>query len=351
VATESVKSYDAQRAARTQTRQATSTGSIATLTVPLLTLPARDRMLPHLFGENGVNPLVCCRALAIVTTALVYAAPAWGQGRVRERHDFDDPEGRLIGFYSAALFFSPLGAPERGTTWALDAGLEVTYVPQLSKSQRTAFQDKPEATNLAPVLPRPRVSLVLPGALHAQLSWVPPMRVFDVEANLFSVAVTRALEPRGTTIAPRFVATWGKVRGSITCFEDLLRGTQNEAVYFTEICNSRTSDDHFKPQHLAAEVLVSRAVSRLPFLPYAGIGVLREKTIFDIGVLRTDGSRDPDHPILELRATRPYGFLGGTVNAWRSTRFTGELFYAPGSLFTARVFAGIHLHKETGDAR
>jgi hypothetical protein len=52
-----------------------------------------------------------------------------------------------------------------------------------------------------------------------------------------------------------------------------------------------------------------------------------------------------------MRATRPYGFVGGTVNAWRSTRFTGELFYAPGSLFTARVFAGIHLHEDTRDAR
>ena len=298
-----------------------------------------------------MHSLVCRRALAIVALAVVCFVPAGAQERIRERHDFDDPEGRLIGFYSAALFFSPLGAPERATSWALDAGLEVGYIPQLSKSQRTAFQDKPEATNLAPVLLRPRVSFVLPGALHAQLSWVPPLRVFDVEANLVSVAITRALEPGGITVAPRFVATWGKVRGSITCFEDLLHGTQSEGVYYTEICNSRTSDDHFKPRHLAVEVLVSRPMARLPFLPHGGIGVLREKTIFDIGVRRTDGSRDPDHPILELRATRPYGFLGGTVNAWRSTRFTGELFYAPGSLFTARVFAGIHLHKETGDAR
>jgi hypothetical protein len=321
------------------------------VTLRLLTLPAPGRILPHLYAENAVHSLACRRALAIVSTSVLTAASAWGQDRVRQRHDFNDPEGRLIGFYSAALFFSPLGAPERASTWAIDAGLEVTYVPQLSKAQRTAFQDKPEATNLAPVLPRPRVALVLPGALHAQVSWVPPMRVFDVEANLISIAVTRALEPRGITIAPRFVATWGKVRGSITCFEDLIRGTESEGVYYTQICNSRESDDHFKPQHLALEVLASRAVSRLPFLPYLGIGVLREKTIFDIGVRRTDGSRDPDHPILELRATRPYGFVGGTVNAWRSTRFTGELFYAPGSLFTARVFAGIHLHAETRDAR
>ncbi|MGQ0712528.1 MAG: hypothetical protein ACT4PJ_02220 [Gemmatimonadaceae bacterium] len=292
------------------------------------------------------------KALALMAAGIVSAPAIVGsQERVRQRHDFDDPEGRLIGFYSAALLFSPLGAPERKDAWTVDAGLEVTYIPQLSKSQRTAFQDKPQATNLAPILPRPRVSLVLPGELHVQASWVPPVRVFDVEANLFSVAVTRALQPRGITVAPRLLATFGRVRGSITCFEDLIHGTPGEAIYFQEICNSRESDDHFEPRHLAAEVLVSRAVSRLPFIPYGGIGVLNEKTIFDIGVLRADGSRDPDHPILELRATRPYGFIGGTASPWGSTRLTGELFYAPGSVLTARVYAGLHLFQERPDAR
>jgi hypothetical protein len=318
-------------------------------TARLLTLPAPARILPHLLVELGVNSLVSHGTLSIAIVALS-VTHASAQERVRERHDFDDPEGRLIGFYSAALLFSPLGAPDRAKTWALDAGVEVGYIPHLSRSQRTAFQDKPEATNLAPMLPRPRVSVVLPVALNAQLSWVPPIQVFDVEANLFSVSITRALEPRGFTVAPRFVATWGKVRGSITCFDDLGEGTLSENLYYTEVCHGRNSDDHFKPQHLAGEVLVSREMARLPFVPYAGIGVLREKTTFDIGVIRLDGSRDPDHPILELRATRAYAFLGGTVNAWRSTRFTSELFYAPGSLFTARVFAGIHLHKTSSNA-
>jgi hypothetical protein len=275
---------------------------------------------------------------------------ASAQERVRERHDFDDPEGRLIGFYSAALLYTPLGTPERARTWAFDAGVEIAYIPHLSASQRRVSRDKPQATNLAPVAPRPRLSLLLPAAVHAQVSWLPPLRVFDVEANLFSVSITRALEPRGFTVAPRLVATWGKVRAAITCYEDLREGSQSENLYYNEVCHGRTSDDHFKPQHFSGEVLVSRQTPRLPFVPYAGIGVLREKTIFDIGVIRPDGSRDPDHPILELRATRAYAFLGGTVNAWRSTRLTSELFYAPGSLFTARVFAGIHLHKESSDA-
>ena len=335
------------------TRMSVKSGAArcTTLTARLLTLPATGGILPHLLAENGVHSLVCRRAFAIVAVSVACVTSAWGQERAHQQHDFDDPEGRLIGYYSAALLFSPLGTPERLRTWAFDAGLEIGYIPELSQEQRTAFQDKPEATNLAPVLVRPRVTLRLPAAVHTELSWVPPLQVFDVEANLFSIALSRPFEPNGLTVVPRVLATWGTVRGSITCYEDMLHGTQSEAVYFTEVCHGRTSEDEFKPRHFSAEVLLSRAVSRLPFLPYAGIGVLWEKTEFDIGVIKPDGSRDLDHPILELDATRPYGYVGGTVEAWRSTRFTGELFYAPGSLFTARVFVGIHLHKETLDAR
>jgi hypothetical protein len=281
--------------------------------------------------------------LAAIALASVVATPLLSQERVHRRHDFDDPEGRLIAYYSSALLFSPLGAPRRATRWSIDAGLELTYIPRLSESQRTAFQDKPQATNLVPVLPRPRVSIVLPGELQVQASWVPPIRLFDVEANLASVAITRALEPRGFTIAPRLVGTWGRVKGSITCYDDLQRHSEAEAVYYAAICGGRPSDDHFEPRLLSAELLVARAFPRLPFLPYGGIAVLNEKTDFDIGVINDDGSREPDHPVLELRTTRAYSFLGATLRPWRSVRFTGELFYAPGSLFTVRAFGGFHL--------
>jgi hypothetical protein len=272
--------------------------------------------------------------------ALAHVLDASAQSREHRRHDFDDPEGRLIAYYSSALLFSPLGAPSRPSQWSIDAGLELTYIPKLSQEQRTAFQDKPQATNLAPILPRPRVSIVLPGELQVQASWVPPVRLFDVEANLVSVAITRALEPRGITIAPRLVGTWGRVKGSITCYDDLQQNSPEEAFYYSAICRGRPSDDHFEPTLLSAELLVSRAFPRLPFIPYGGIAVLNEKTDFDIGVINDDGEREPDHPVLELRTTRMYSFLGATFRRGNAISGTAELFYAPGSLFTVRVFGG-----------
>ena len=45
-----------------------------------------------------------------VLAALLLAAPVEAQSRVVEHHQFSDPEGRLIAFYSAAMTFSPAGA-------------------------------------------------------------------------------------------------------------------------------------------------------------------------------------------------------------------------------------------------
>ena len=50
----------------------------------------------------------------------------------------------------------------------------------------------------------------------------------------------------------------------------------------------------------------------------------------------SDGSRDPDHPVLVMRSVRPF-LTGGAT--WRTGRAAagGEVYYAPGSLITARI--------------
>ena len=68
-----------------------------------------------------------------------------------------------------------------------------------------------------------------------------------------------------------------------------------------------------------------------------------ERTRFDIGVIRDDGSRDLDNPILEVKTTRAYGTAGASWVGLPRTRLSGELFYAPGSVFTVRASAGVHL--------
>jgi len=272
-------------------------------------------------------------ALRCLLLLVTVARPGAGQSRVVEVHRADEPEGRLLAFYSAAMAFTPAGvARESGTT----AGLEVTYVPWLDEARRRPSIDKPEATNLAPAFPRPRVAFQA-GAMQLEVGWIPPVRLFDVEANLLSVAASaRGLTLGSWTIAPRVWGVAGRVRGAITCATSTMRGRGADLeLYYAAVCHGRESDDRFEPRMVGGEVLAAGRIGWLDM--YAGAGARVDRTRFDIGVLRDDGSRDPDHPILELRSTRPHVMAG---TSWRTGARVGaglEVFYAPGSLLTARA--------------
>ena len=271
-----------------------------------------------------------------VLAALLLAAPVEAQSRVVEHHQFSDPEGRLIAFYSAAMTFSPAGIAPDASRFSLS--LEVSHVPYLNEAQRRPSIDKPESTNLAPFFPRPRASVRL-GSWTVEGSWIPPMEVFEVEANLLSAAVIApSFRAGGVTLAPRFWGTIGRIKGSMTCSESEMLGNGADLEqYYNTVCHGRESDDWFEPRTVGGEIVGSKGMGTTAFDVYAMFGARYDRTRFDIGVLNTDGSRDTDHPVLELEAFRPHAAVGISWRVSRVVAAGGELFYAPGSLFTMRV--------------
>jgi hypothetical protein len=247
-----------------------------------------------------------------------------------------------MAFYAAALATSAVGSAAADTPWSVGAGLEFSYIPRLNREQRTAGFDKPESSNLSPVLPRLRVALSTPGDVRVEVGWLPPVEVFDASAHLYSIALSRAFPNSRLVLAPRVAASGGRARGSITCNEALLHGTSSEQVYYRAVCHLRESDDHFEPRQLSAELIISRNTRR-SIMPFASVGIRHDDVRFDIGVLRSDGTRDTDHPILVMRTTRPF-VAGGA--AWRRGRMgtAAELYYAPGSLITGRVRVDVRVH-------
>ena len=302
---------------------------------PHTTLP-----LPRVHGRR---PDVVRRWIGALATAILVLPTVSGAQRVVERHDFGGAEGRLIGFYAAALAYSPLGSAVSPTMAPVEFGVEISYVPRLDRAQRTAGFDKPEATNLAPAFPRPRISVAVPGGWRLEGSWIPPVPVFDTRATLGAIAVARPVTVRGVRVVPRLAVAAGRVTASITCTEALAEGSPADALYFGAVCHGRKSRDHFSPRQLSFDVVAARPSTGTGFTPYVGAGVRAERTRFDIGVIRDDGTRDQDHPILELRATRPYALAGARFLPRGRFGVTGELYYAPGSLVTGRAMAVLQL--------
>lgn len=255
-----------------------------------------------------------------------------------ETYRADAAEGRLIAYYSAAMTFSPLGGLPAGARWSL--GGEATWIPRLNAAQRRPGIDKPEATNLAPVLPRPRVAWRAPGDVVVEGSWVPPLRVADAEANIFSFAISRTVAQwRGIALTPRLSGVTGRVKGAITCNrETAAEGGPTLAVYYSFICHDNESEDFFEPRQLAGELVASRPLRAGRGSVYAAAGLRVDRSRFDIGVIRDDGTRDLDHPIIRLDDTRPHVAAGGQWRLPRGLSTTAEWFYAPGSLATVRLF-------------
>lgn len=294
-------------------------------------------------------PYSCGMAMAGVALSSA-AQPAGAQGvtpRVHQVHSPSEPEGRLLAFYSASMVFSPLGALPPGARWAL--ALEGGWIPSLSEAQRRPGIDKPETTNLSPLLPRPRLAVRTPAA-DFEASWIPPVTIADARANLMAVALTRTLGRwRTTEVASRLSVVGGRVRGAITCnARTAARGGAALATYYANVCHGRDSDDWFEPRLAAGELVVTRSFAvgaarwaGAPSHAWMALGARVDRSRFDIGVVRPDGARDLDHPILGLRATRPHAASGV---GWRvGGRMAGSLeaFYAPGSMLTVRASGAV----------
>ena len=288
----------------------------------------------YTYRQRYITTRAGYRGLAVV--GLLVAGSVSAQERVIERHGFSDPEGRLLAFYSASMAFSPAGVGWDDSR--LSFMLEVSHVPYLDKAQRRPSIDKPESTNLAPFFPRPRISVGL-GSWRAEASWIPPMRVFDVEANLGSLSLAAPPVKLGAfRLAPRVWATIGRVRGAMTCSsQEMLGHGADLELYYNTVCHGRESDDWFEPRMVAGEAVASRPLGSGGSSVYALLGARVDRTRFNIGVLTFDGQRDADHPILHLSTFRPHGAVGGSWRVRRGVYAGGELFYAPGSLLTGRV--------------
>ena len=192
-------------------------------------------------------------------------------------------------------------------------------------SARSAF-DKPESTNLAPVFLRPRLGIRLPWRLGLKGSWIPPFRLFDVKANVLSAAVSRAFDVgSGVRLTPRLSVLTGRVEGPITCNRDAAnRGDQSLMTYYTFVCYGNDSRDLLRPKARLGRADRGAEPANGRWEPYASAGARGERTRFDIGVIREDGSRDLDKPILEVKTTRAYGTAGTSWIGFPRTRLAAR---------------------------
>jgi hypothetical protein len=245
--------------------------------------------------------------------------------------DDDSNEAQLMGYYAAALSFTPLGAPAGRR---IEAAIDASYLPPLSDEDRqTTFAGaKIENTNFTSVIPRPRIRW-RPGDWLLEAAYVPPIELFGVKPQqLAAAAAWRFAAPeRGPAWWVRAHYMRADIEGPITCSEDAIEDPDNL------VCRGgQVSEDRFRPETYGLDVLVSGPrLGRGGPAWYAMAGYRHERLQFDTHFVNNFDRLDDQ--VLIARLDR--GSVGGGVSwdAWRGLRLNAEAYYAPEALFTGRV--------------
>jgi hypothetical protein len=287
--------------------------------------------------------VVCGRAALLAALIVCTARPA------RAQLDFDSDgvcrprassnEAKLLAFYSAPFAFTGLSGllPTDGDSgMRIWIGGEATVVPTPAASVRTSDRcygiKKTENTNLAPVLPRPRLLIALPNGFALEASYLPPLTVAGATPNIGSAALSWARAVNGRLgVLLRAHGTFGVLRGPITCSETTIQQVNNTAPCF----GTKVSDDEYRPNMLGGEGAVTVAFSDKVHA-YGGAGFTRLTSRFNVNFQGTNAS---DNTQIEISLTRVPFFGGLSWRALPRLELQAQAYSVPEDLTTVRLGA------------
>ncbi|MGH7524886.1 MAG: hypothetical protein ACREK8_11305 [Gemmatimonadales bacterium] len=240
----------------------------------------------------------------------------------------DSHEANTFATLSVPVAFTGARAP--AAAHGIFLGLEVASLPSVGRANATPTAcrpDKgPENTNPIPVLVRPRLALAMHGLVF-EVSWIPPVRINEVRANLVGLAIAHP-HPLGggCVLCLRAHATLGSLRAPVTCPDAAIRDVTSQCFGGTR------SDDRWQPGVFGAEAVIGAGRSRIR--PHFGVGYTWLRPRFEVDF--TNAADSTDHRRVEVNLERVALFAGVTMQMGSST-VTAEAYSTPADAVTARV--------------
>ena len=245
----------------------------------------------------------------------------------------DSHEAQTFGIMSVPLAFSPLSAPRGVSRTTVRLGLEGATVANPDAVTRTPTICRPgkgpERTDFLFAVPRPRVGVLLPNGFSLELSWIPPVRVAGVKANLLSVAAGRIMAAGRMSLGLRAHATVGLIRAPITCDTAALADPTSECFEGTR------SDDRFHPNIFGVDATLGVPVADGRAHPFLGAGYSLLHPRFQVNFTNSQGSTDNRKVEVNLQRVVMFGGIGWTPAA--TWEVTGELYASLGDAVSARL--------------
>lgn len=244
-------------------------------------------------------------------------------------------EADLFAHFSVPLAFSPAQAPWAYLPGTIQLGIEGALLPDASDEIATPTTCRPgkgpENVNILPGLIRPRVAFALTDGILLEVSWIPPVRVNGVKANLWGFAVSRTvpINPKGGTFFGRVHTTIGSIRAPYTCPDEALQDPLSECFQGTR------SDDRYSPNIFGIEMGFGFPLIGGKLRTYVGGGYNILHPRFQVNF--TNAVDSTDRRKVEVNLSRWVVFGGVTLAASRSLSLSGEVYSSPADVVTARA--------------
>jgi len=253
----------------------------------------------------------------------------------------DSNEAEIFKIRGAATAFGRALAPSSLRPKGVLLMFEVTTLQEIDSATATPTYCRPgkpaENVNLMGVLPRPRVIFGIDDGMTVEASWIPPITVNDVKANVFGIAIARTIQSGAGVISLRAAATLGEIRAPITCTEEQIAEDPSAPGASECAGGAEPSNDHYKPNSFSLDLAYGRDFLGGKLRPYVGGGVNFLRPRFQVEFVdQFDVLQDQK---VEGNFTRPAVFGGASLRFGGGFAFTGEYYTDPGTAWTARVSA------------
>jgi hypothetical protein len=269
--------------------------------------------------------------VGIASIALLTLAPAQRLIAQVCRPGPSSNEAKIFAIFSVPLAFGPALAPEARPQFQV--GLEGAYLPKVGRATATPTTCEPgkgpEDTEFLFAMPRPRIGLPLPLGLALEASWIPPVRLAGVKANLFGVSLAKSFELRSLVGSVRAHGTLGSIRGPITC------NRAETADPVSECFHGSVSDDELSPNIFGADLSLGRTTSGGRVRPYVGGGYNRLEPRFRVNFTNQFGGVDRTR--VEVHLDRAVFFGGATWQLADHFTATTEVYAASADAVTVRL--------------
>jgi diadenosine tetraphosphatase ApaH/serine/threonine PP2A family protein phosphatase len=250
-------------------------------------------------------------------------------------------EAHTMASFDVPLAFSAVAAPARPAAGRVQLGLEFSYLPKVDPARATPTicrPDKqgPENTDLLFAAPRPRVRLALPAGFALEASWIPPVRMSQVRANVVGIALshTTAFKQGRALLELRAHGSVGVVEAPITCDDAALQDASSPCYQGTR------SNDAFRPNVFGLNAALGWTLGRV-LRPYLGAGYAHLAPRFRVNFTNQFQVVDRRRVVVDL--DRGILFAGVSWLPNRRLELSSELYSAPVDAVTLRVMGRVTL--------